>query len=430
MPSQQLFSEENDGFSAKFPNIEMREDANPAQHTPLYPSLARIGYVPDLELHQARLQSSRKRLQASGGVGNLPKEWPQVLQGPLVWSGSDLQTSNEWVYNFSEMDIKEIRSGLEHCKGLKLELSQVKKTSFPLPRFGKILEDLSSKLHNGRGFFILKGLDPKEFTREDNVILYLGISSYIAEQRGRQSHDGSLITHITDAVLSNIPRPERPSLYSNVAQPYHNDITPDILALYCLNSAISGGKSCIASSWTVYNELAETRPDIIRTLAEDSWNTAGGFRLLKSHALLYNNSKGRPILNFSRRILTSNDNFPRTRDFSLFEPLTEAQAEALDAVNFTAVKHGLEINLLPGDMCFVNNLALLHGRNAFEDSDESKRYFLRLWLRDPERAWDIPEGLRKVHDLVFQPQPDIEDHWDIDPYSAKGHELKSSTNCG
>lgn len=117
MPSQQLPPEENDGFSAKFPNIELREDANPAQHTPLYPSLARIGYVPDLELHQARLQSSRKRLQASGGVGNLPEEWPQVLQGPLVWSGSDLQTSNEWVYNFSEIDIKEIRSGLEHCKG-------------------------------------------------------------------------------------------------------------------------------------------------------------------------------------------------------------------------------------------------------------------------------------------------------------------------
>jgi hypothetical protein len=86
--------------------------------------------------------------------------------------------------------------------GLKLELSQVKKTSFPLPRLGRILEDLSSKLHNGRGFFILKGLDPKEFTREDNVILYLGISSYIAEQRGRQSHDGSLISKSTPLHIS------------------------------------------------------------------------------------------------------------------------------------------------------------------------------------------------------------------------------------
>ncbi|PMD36865.1 taurine catabolism dioxygenase, partial [Hyaloscypha variabilis F] len=364
-----------------------------------------IGYVPNLELHQARLQSSRKRLQACGGVGTLPKGWPQVLQGPLVWSGSELQTSNEWAYDFSEMDMKEIFSALEYCKGLKLDLSQVGKTTFPLPRLGQTLQDLSLKLHSGRGFFVLKGLDPTSFTREENVILYLGISSYIAEQRGRQSHDGNLISHVTDAVLSKTPRPDRPSLYSNVGQPYHNDIAPDILALYCLNSAISGGKSCIASSWTVYNELAATRPDILRTLSENTAlkqrNSSGGYTFLKNHALLHNNSEGRPILNFARRTLTSNDNFPRTKDSPSFEPLTESQAEALDAIHFTAVNHGLELNLLPGDMCFINNFALMHGRSAFEDSDESKRYLLRLWLRDPEKAWAIPEGLRKVHDLVF-----------------------------
>jgi hypothetical protein len=77
--------------------------------------------------------------------------------------------------------------------GLKLDLSQVGKTTFPLPRLGQTLQDLSLKLHSGRGFFVLKGLDPTSFTREENVILYLGISSYIAEQRGRQSHDGNLI---------------------------------------------------------------------------------------------------------------------------------------------------------------------------------------------------------------------------------------------
>ncbi|KAE9378478.1 Clavaminate synthase-like protein [Stipitochalara longipes BDJ] len=385
-------------------------------------------------IRKSRTWGCRKMLIPPSTLHFIPASselgWPQVLQGPLVWSGSELQTSDEWAYNFSEMEIEEIRSGLEYCKGLKLDLSQVAKTTFPLPRLGKTLQDLSLKLHSGRGFFVLKGLDPTAFTREENVILYLGISSYIAEQRGRQSHDGSLITHVTDAVLSKTPRPERPSLYSNIAQPYHSDITPDVLALYCLNSAISGGKSHVASFWSVYNELAATRPDILRRLSENTWNTSGGYTFLKNHALLHKNSEGRPILNFARRTLTSNDDFPRTRDSPLFEPLTESQAEAIDAIHFTAAKHGLEFNLLPGDMCFINNLALMHGRSAFEDSDESKRYFLRLWLRDPEKAWEIPEGLRKVHDLVFQPQPDIEDHWDIDPYSVPKHELKGSTNCG
>ena len=116
MPSQQPSFGENARVPATLENKELQEDVDPAQHTPNYPSLVRIGYVPDLELHQARLQSSRRRLQACGGAGALPKGWPQVLQGPLVWRGSELQTSNGWVCNFSETDINEIRSGLEYCK--------------------------------------------------------------------------------------------------------------------------------------------------------------------------------------------------------------------------------------------------------------------------------------------------------------------------
>jgi hypothetical protein len=117
MPSQQLSSGNNAEIRANPENIELQQDEDPAQHTPLYPRLARIGYVPDLELYQARLESSRRRLEASGGVGVLPKGWPQVLQGPLVWSRSELQSSNEWTYHLSNMDIQEIRSSLEYCKG-------------------------------------------------------------------------------------------------------------------------------------------------------------------------------------------------------------------------------------------------------------------------------------------------------------------------
>ena len=77
--------------------------------------------------------------------------------------------------------------------GLKLDLSEVNKTTFPLPHLGDRLRDLSLEIYTGRGFFVLRGLNPANFTREENVILYLGISSYIAEQRGRQNHEGSLI---------------------------------------------------------------------------------------------------------------------------------------------------------------------------------------------------------------------------------------------
>ena len=43
----------------------------------------------------------------------------------------------------------------------------------------------------------------------------------------------------------------------------------DIVSLFCLQTAERGSESKLASSWRVYNELARTRPDLIKTLAED-----------------------------------------------------------------------------------------------------------------------------------------------------------------
>jgi hypothetical protein len=42
--------------------------------------------------------------------------------------------------------------------------------------------------------------------------------------------------------------------------------------MYALDSASMGGESLLASSGEVYNEIACTRPDVVRTLADPFWN--------------------------------------------------------------------------------------------------------------------------------------------------------------
>src|SRR5947207_2978865 len=57
---------------------------------------------------------------------------------------------------------------------------------------------------------------------------------------------------------------------------------------------------------------------------------------------------GKPTLNFSRRIITGSGvrpRYPRSPP-----PITEAQAETLDAIPFTGEKHCLEMNLEPKDI--------------------------------------------------------------------------------
>jgi hypothetical protein len=50
------------------------------------------------------------------------------------------------------------------------------------------------QLHHGRGFFVLRGLDPKAYSSEDITVIFLGISSYIAERRGKQDQRGSMLS--------------------------------------------------------------------------------------------------------------------------------------------------------------------------------------------------------------------------------------------
>ena len=54
-------------------------------------------------------------------------------------------------------------------------------------------------------------------------------------------------------------------------KPFHTDPDADILAFYTRSSAASGGKCIISPGYTIYNELASTRPDIIATLARPDW---------------------------------------------------------------------------------------------------------------------------------------------------------------
>lgn len=54
-------------------------------------------------------------------------------------------------------------------------------------------------------------------------------------------------------------------------QAFQPDYASDIPALYGLNSESGGGQSAIASSWTMYNPLAQTGPDLLGVLAQNNW---------------------------------------------------------------------------------------------------------------------------------------------------------------
>ena len=128
-------------------------------------------------------------------------------------------------------------------------------------------------------------------------------------------------------------------------------------------------------------------------------------------ALLHPSSH-QPILCFSRSNLTGTNVAPRSPNIP---QLSEIQGEALDAVHYCAEKHAIEVQHRKGDLYFLNNLAVLHGRASFVDHDSAsptepgasdeeprgERHLMRLWLRDTEFGWQIPNGLETRWSEVF-----------------------------
>ena len=77
---------------------------------------------------------------------------------------------------------------------LGVDGSEVSRTNFPLPSLGSKLFALAREVHCGRGFVNVRGLNPGDHSPEDNVIVFLGISSYVGEKRGRQNEDGEMLS--------------------------------------------------------------------------------------------------------------------------------------------------------------------------------------------------------------------------------------------
>jgi hypothetical protein len=75
-----------------------------------------------------------------------------------------------------------------------LDGSEISVINFPLPNLGAKLLQLTQQLHDTIGFFVLRGLNPEEYSQEDNILIFLGISSYVGEKRGRQDEAGSMLS--------------------------------------------------------------------------------------------------------------------------------------------------------------------------------------------------------------------------------------------
>lgn len=76
-----------------------------------------ITYHPDRDKWHAR---TARRLGKNPSLPNtpLPDGFPHKLESPLVWEGKDWQDEQQWVYELSTEELREIDNAVHHFHGM------------------------------------------------------------------------------------------------------------------------------------------------------------------------------------------------------------------------------------------------------------------------------------------------------------------------
>ncbi|KAK7999064.1 hypothetical protein PG991_014739 [Apiospora marii] len=329
---------------------------------------------------------------------NLPRaalaNFPSQIHGPTAWSGSDGDQPVH-VLELSDQDVAVVETALERFKGRFLIIILC---AYQMPR----LDRCALEVHNGTGICVIRGLESK-YSVEDYMTIYLGISSYLGNRRGLQDAKGSMLSHVTDSKTWTVPLERRHGIHTNFGLPHHCDMGSDILSLHIRKTAEIGGRLCVASSHTVYNELARSDPSTLRTLMEPNWPVQASLRQKPPYTLcpLFEYYEGNLLFSMDPARLGPVASAPRTAAASKLPPLTAAQLHALGRVQQAARQHEICLESEPGDMVYLNSWSTLHARQPYQDGETFSRHLVRMWLRNDALGWPVPESMLMPWDSSY-----------------------------
>jgi alpha-ketoglutarate-dependent taurine dioxygenase len=304
----------------------------------------------------------------------------RTLEPQCEWTSADVVDEETWTEHFDEAEQAELDTALRHALERSDDVLELGRDDFPLPTLQHRLRAIEDELINGRGFVRLRGVDRRAHTQAEMEVLYWGIGSHLGLPWAQNKH-GHVLGDVTDQNKGADDPTARGNELGGIALPFHCDGS-DLVGLMCLENGRSGGLSAVANSVRIHNRLVEERPDLAASLYEPlpydfrGEQPAGG----KPYYLVpvFTEWDGRLFVRCIPPYIWASQRHPEA------PRLTDVQREALGEVVRMAddPTNHVTMELLPGDMQFINNYHVLHGRTAYEDDREagSIRHLKRLWL--------------------------------------------------
>ena len=248
----------------------------------------------------------------------------------------------------------------------------------------EILE-FKKKILDGFGLFIINGACLKDFSLKEKISIYTLIAEILGEliiQNIKQEK----IVEIKDVGKSMQSggryHETREGGSHHTDSPQWEDV-PDYLGLFCVHNAKKGGTNLFLSAYTIHNRILKGRKDLLDILYEKfHFDKRGEFKEGESSTVfepIFKFKDGKLYFRYLRNYIDAGHDIQN-------QPLSESQKEALTYLDNSMLEEDMimSYDLKPDDMVFSDNHWIVHGRTAFEDSDDPnlKRLMLRTWIKD------------------------------------------------
>ena len=324
---------------------------------------------------------------------------PTMIDISAAWYGADLRNKSElWSYHLSSEEISELENAASNFIKSDEPLGKISKKSFHLPKLGSFMEKLQNELREGLGFKLIRGLPVDQYDAATFSTIFCGIGSHLGLARS-QNAAGHLLGHVRDIGL-DVANPSTRVYQTTARQHFHTD-SCDVVGLLCLKEAKEGGKSMLASSVTIYNEMSKRSPDLVKALFEPIARDRRG-EIPVGQKPFYKI----PVFNWYKNHLTCFYHREYIDSAQRYEEAPKLKAEQIEALNlFDQIANEdsvyLGMQFRPGDMQFVYNHNLLHDRTEFIDwpDPDKRRHLLRLWLALPTDR-PLPESFAQRYGSI------------------------------
>ena len=322
------------------------------------------------------------------------------VDGPTAWRGADLARTDEWIRRLTPAEVDELDAALRVCTARCDRIVDIGPDSFPLPTLAATLRSIRDDVMRGRGLAVLRGIPVERYSREEVARLYFGIGRYMGTLRS-QNAKGHLLGHVCDIGHDHHHNAYQRGYAAAGPLGFHTD-SVDIVALMCLAPAKKGGDSKVVSSVTVHNEMWKRRPDLAPLLfapvyrdrrgeipaGKDPWWVMAVYQWYRNELFSH----------YSTVYIRSAQRFREAKR------LTAEQVETFELMESIAAEPDMHYRMpfAAGDIQFVNNHHVFHGRAAYEDwPDEGRRrHLLRLWICPPDGPELPPAYAERYGDIA------------------------------